>query len=141
VRALARTDASGTSLLGLYEAAGSLGFDARGATGDYHALREVTLPCIAHVVVESGPHYVVVYEAGEHHLWVADPARGMVRLSRDEFERIWVQGAVLLLEPGPDLRSTPPPPWFPWVLHHLRGVQGWLVQSVFLGLVYTVWDS
>ena len=35
VRSLAGTDASGTSLLGLYQAAETLGFDARGATGDY----------------------------------------------------------------------------------------------------------
>ncbi len=137
VRALAGTDASGTSLLGLYEAAQSLGFAAKGATGDYESLRDVDLPCIAHVVVEGGSHYVVVYEAGKHHLRVVDPARGLVRLSRTEFERIWVQGAVLLLEPGPELHSAPPPPWFPWVLHHCRGAQGWLVQSVFLGLVYT----
>lgn len=137
VRALAGTDASGTSLLGLYKAAQSLGFYAKGATGDYESLRRVDLPCIAHVVVEGGPHYVVVYEAGEEHLCVADPARGLVRLSRGEFERIWVQGTVLILEPGPELQSEPPAPWFPWVLHHCRGAQGWLVQAVFLGLVYT----
>ena len=137
VRSLAGTDASGTSLLGLYQAAEILGFDARGATGDYASLRSVKLPCIAHVVVEDRPHYVVVYEAGAHELRVADPARGLVRLTRTEFERIWAQRAVLLLEPGPELRSEPPPHWFPWVLHHCRGAQGWLVQSVFLGLVYT----
>ena len=137
VRALAGTDASGTSLQGLYQAAGTLGFDARGARGDYESLRSVKLPCIAHVVVEDGPHYVVVYEAGEHELRVADPARGLVRLARTEFERIWVQGTVLLLDPGPELHSAPPPHWFPWVLNHCRGAQGWLVQSVFLGLVYT----
>ena len=137
IRALAGTDASGTSLLGLYQAAQSLGFDARGATGDYESLRGVNLPCIAHVVAGGGPHYVVVYEAGEHELRVVDPARGLVRLTRTEFERIWVQGAVLLLDPGPELYSAPPPHWFPWVLHHCRGAKGWLVQSVFLGLVYT----
>ena len=137
VRALSGTDASGTSLLGLYQAAQSLGFDARGATGDYESLRGVNLPCIAHVESEGGPHYVVVYEAGEHELRVADPGHGLVRLTRTEFERIWVQGAVLLLDPGPELYSAPPPHWFPWVLNHCRGAQGWLVQSVFLGLVYT----
>ena len=137
VRSLAGTDASGTSLLGLFEAAEALGFDARGATGDYESLRSVTLPCIAHVVIDDRPHYVVVYEVREHGLRVADPARGLVRLTRTEFERMWVQGAVLLLEPGPNLHFQPTPHWFPWVLRHCRGAQGWLVQSVFLGLVYT----
>lgn len=137
VRTLAGTDASGTSLLGLHEAARTLGFDARGATGDYESLRGVTLPCIAHVVLETGPHYVVIYEVGEHGLRVADPARGLVRMTRSEFEGIWMQGAVLLLDPGPELHSAPPPHWFPWVLHHCRAAQGWLVQSLFLGIVYT----
>ncbi len=41
VRSAAGTDASGTSLLGLYQAAETLGFDARGATGDYESLRSV----------------------------------------------------------------------------------------------------
>ena len=109
IRALAGTDAGGTSLLGLYQAAQSLGFDARGATGDYESLRGVNLPCIAHVVAEAGPHYVVVYEAGELELRVANPGRGLVWLTRTEFERIWVQGAVLLLDPGPELYSAPPP--------------------------------
>ena len=137
VRSLAGTDASGTSLLGLYRAAEALGFNARGATGDYESLRSVNLPCMAHVVIDGGTHYMVVYEAGEHELRVADPARGLVRLTRTEFEGIWVQGAVLLLEPGQELHFAPTPHWFPWVLRHCRGAQGWLVQSVFLGLVYT----
>ncbi len=38
VRSAAGTDASGTSLLGLYQAAETLGFDARGATGDYESV-------------------------------------------------------------------------------------------------------
>ena len=54
VRALAGTDASGTSLLGLYKAAEALGFDARGAPGDYESLGSVRLPCIAHFVVAAG---------------------------------------------------------------------------------------
>ena len=141
VRALARTDASGTSLLGLYEAAQSLGFDARGATGDYESLREANLPCIAQVVVEDGPHYVVVYEAGEHELRVADPARGLVRLARTEFERIWVQGAVLLLDPRPQLHSAPPPHWFPWVLRHCRGAQGGSYSPCSSDWCTRLWDS
>ena len=141
VRALAGTDASGTSLLGLYQAAQSLGFDARGATGDYESLRGVNLPCIAHVVVDGRPHYVVVYEAGEHELRVADPARGLIRLTRTEFERIWVQGTVLLLEPGPKLHFAPTPHWFPWVLRHCRGHRDGSYNPCFSDWCTRPWDS
>ena len=53
VRSLAGTDASGTSLLGLYRAAQTLGFDARGATGDYESLRSVKEPRFCGAALET----------------------------------------------------------------------------------------
>ena len=78
VRELSGTDANGTTLLGLRQAAHALGFDARGAQGDYDALRRETLPCVAHVIVDGKPHYVVVYEAHEKRVRVGDPASGSI---------------------------------------------------------------
>ena len=138
VRTLCSTDASGTTLLGLHRAALSLGFEARGASGDYDSLRKEKLPCIAHVVVEGAQHYIVVYEARDARLKVGDPARGRLWLTREEFEEIWTQRAVLLLQPGPELLREHPPHWFQWVLGRIRHSHGWLVQSVFLGAIYTI---
>ena len=138
VRSLSGTDASGTSLLGLHRAAVTLGFEARGATGDYDSLRTERLPCIAHVVVEGAQHYVVVYEARDRRLKVGDPALGPRWLTREDFEGIWSQRAVLLLHPGRHLLREHTPHWFGWVLGRIRHVHGWLVQSVFLGVIYTI---
>jgi len=138
IRAWSGTDANGTSLLGLHRAAGTLGFEARGATGDYDALRKERLPCIAHVVHEGAQHYVVVYEVRADRVKVGDPALGLRWLTRADFEHMWSQRAVLLLHAGPDLLCEPPPHWFGWALGRIRHVHGWLVQSVFLGVIYTV---
>ena len=138
VRSWGGTDANGTSLLGLHRAATALGFEARGATGDYQDLLKEELPCIAHVVHEGAQHYVVVYEVHDSRVKVGDPALGLRWLSRAECERLWSQRAILILHPGPNLRSEPPPHWFEWVVGRIRHVHGWLVQSVFLGVIYTV---
>ena len=138
VRELSGTDANGTTLLGLRQAAHALGFDARGAQGDYDALRREALPCVAHVIVDGKPHYVVVYEAHEKRVRVGDPASGVRWMARQDFEQIWSNRVVLLLIPGRELSSEPTPHWVLWFITRLRHTNGWLIQSVFLGLVYTL---
>lgn len=140
VRELASTDARGTTLLKLEEAARELGFDPQGAAGDYDALvDEVNEPCVAHVVVEGRlQHYVVVYRASPREVLVGDPRQGLVTMSRDEFESIWQSGAVLLLEPSDALVYEPTPRWYAWMARQFVRHESWLAQSLFLGLIYTV---
>jgi ATP-binding cassette subfamily B protein len=138
VRELSATDARGSTLLSLLQAAQALGFEASGATGEYEELRKVEGPCIAHVVMDERlHHYVVVYHAGASRVVVGDPGRGRVTLSREEFLRIWKRRAVLLLRPTPALRRSPAPHWIRWIAQHFRREETWLVQSVFLGVAYT----
>ena len=77
MRDLAGTDRSGTNLLGLVQAAETLGFSAKGVKGPYEALAQVPLPAIAHVQDEPGlGHFVVLYRVTTRGVVVADPARG-----------------------------------------------------------------
>jgi ATP-binding cassette subfamily B protein len=107
LRELAGTDRSGTSLLALVQAAERLGFAAKGVRGRYESLLQVPLPAIAHVQTEEGAgHYVVLHHVTSSRVVVADPARCIERLSRDEFSRRWT-GVLLLIVPAPGLdRST-----------------------------------
>lgn len=139
VRELAQTDARGTTLLHLMQAAQALGFQARGATGEYDDLARETMPCIAHVVLDGRlQHYVVVYRITPKKVTLGDPGRGLVTLSREEFCAIWVQKAVLLLKPTEGLVRETPPHWLRWIGAHFRREETWLFQSVFLGAVYTL---
>lgn len=139
IRELAQTDSRGTTLLGLAQAAERLGFTATGATGEYDDLLREPMPCIAHVVNEDGlQHYVTLYQVRPDWALVGDPAVGLRRWTRETFTTQWRQKAILRLTPAGDLVRRTPQRWTDWVLAHLRDEQTWLVQSLFLGAIYTV---
>jgi HlyB family type I secretion system ABC transporter len=120
MRDLAGTDRIGTNLLGLAQAAERLGFSAKAVRGPYEAIAKVPLPAVAHVKTDEGlGHFVVLYRAGKRKVVVADPARGVRKLNRDEFEASWT-GCLLLLTPNPmpnpmpataQESSAPASPW------------------------------
>src|SRR5665648_257050 len=99
----------GVSFLGLSEAADSLGFRTIGVKITFEMLNEnVPLPCIVHW---RQKHFIVVYKIKDDKIWVADPAIGLVRYSREEFVKNWTStlsdgkpvGLVLITEPTPAL--------------------------------------
>ena len=116
MRDLAGTDKVGTNLLGLVQAAEKLGFTANAVKGPYEGLPRVPLPAIAHVRTEEGlGHFVVLHRATSRGVVVADPARGVEKLSREEFCRRWT-GYLLIIVPGEATRPTgrPAAPVGPW---------------------------
>ena len=116
LRDLAGTDRVGTNLRGLLHAAEALGFSAKGVNGSYDALPQVPLPAIAHVKTAEGlGHFVVLYRIKKDAVLVADPARGIQRLSRSAFCQRWT-GYLLLLVPEQHVSpsatgSAPISPW------------------------------
>jgi ATP-binding cassette, subfamily B, bacterial len=97
----------GVSFLGLSEAADSLGFRTLGVKIPFSKLEEnVTLPCIVHW---RQKHFVVVYKIKNEKVWVADPASGLVKFTKQEFINNWSGtvangeniGLVLIMEPTP----------------------------------------
>lgn len=87
VREIAGTDKQGTNVYGVIKALEELGFNARGVKGDKDALMSgVTLPCIAHVVVDGQLlHYVVIHKITKKKIIIADPAVGVVKITPEEF--------------------------------------------------------
>ncbi len=94
LRNLVGVGRSGASLKGLSQAAESLGYLATPVRASFVMLIERT-PWIAHW---QGDHYVVVYEVKGNSVYVADPALGKKKISRQEFLSNW-SGYALLLEP------------------------------------------
>ncbi|UCG27610.1 MAG: peptidase domain-containing ABC transporter [Bacteroidales bacterium] len=98
----------GVSMLGVSDAAESIGIRTKGVRISYDQLsREVPLPCIVHW---KQKHFIVVYRIKKEKILVADPALGKISLTRKEFLDGWIsssdqgtdQGLCLLLEPTPD---------------------------------------
>ena len=99
VRDLAGTDRVGTTLWGVAQAAERLGFSTKAVKGPFEALPQVPLPAIAHITNDDGDgHFVVLYRARTSGVTLADPARGIRKLSRNEFTQCW-SGNLLLLTP------------------------------------------
>jgi len=98
----------GVSLLGISDAAESIGFHTIGARVTWKQLKdEVPLPCIVHW---SQRHFVVVYKIRKGKVYVADPAHDKIVYSEKDFLKEWLstskdgadKGLVLMLQPTPD---------------------------------------
>lgn len=101
LRELSGTNKQGTTLLGLYQAANQLGFDASGNEADMQALIDHKEPLILHVVIaERLQHYIVCYGYKNGEFIIGDPAKGMYTLSPAELEAIWKSKTCLTLKPN-----------------------------------------
>lgn len=89
IRDIAGTDSDGTSALGIVKAAEKLGFSAKGLKIKKEVLEgkvDIPLPCIAHVVVNDRlQHYIVIHKITNNHIIIADPGKGIVKLSKKQF--------------------------------------------------------
>lgn len=87
IREVAGTDKQGTNAYGVIKAAEQLGFSAKGVKGDKNAFfSEFPLPCIAHVIANGALlHYVVIHKITKKQVTIADPGKGLVKLSPEEF--------------------------------------------------------
>lgn len=96
----------GVSMLGISDAAESIGFRTQGVRISYEQLLDdVPLPCILHW---NQNHFVVLYrisrrltlfhrksgfrdKEGQHdRLYISDPASGLITYNKDEFLRCWI---------------------------------------------------
>lgn len=100
IREVAGTDKQGTNAYGMIKAAEQLGFSAKGVKGNQEAFfTEFPLPAIAHVVVDGSLlHYMVIHKITKKQVIIADPAKGMVKYTPEEFFKIWT-GVLILLVP------------------------------------------
>tara|TARA_R110002050_G_scaffold300061_1_gene467543 strand:+ start:2590 stop:4770 length:2181 start_codon:yes stop_codon:yes gene_type:complete len=101
LRELSGTTKQGTTLLGLYQAANKLGFTAQGNEADTQAIIDHKEPLILHVVIEKRlQHYVICYGYENKRFIIGDPAKGIIKLRKEELEKIWKSKTCLTLTPN-----------------------------------------
>ena len=97
----------GVSLLGINEAANTLGLHATCARATTSILSEVPLPCILHW---NQNHFVVLYKVkNRKKFYVADSGKGLVTYDLNEFKKHWIstrangedKGIAMFLETTP----------------------------------------
>lgn len=116
LRNLVETTRYGSSLSALSNAAEAIGLRTVAVKIDLASLRDqVPLPCIVHW---NKNHFAVVYKTTASHIYVSDPAIGLLKYTAEEFIAGWIgnnatdttrEGIVLLLEPGPQFANIKGP--------------------------------
>jgi ATP-binding cassette, subfamily B, bacterial len=102
----------GVSLLGISEAAESVGFRTLAVKVPFEKLiQDAPLPCVIHW---QQNHFVVLTGAKKNNVLLADPAKGLRSISRTDFIQHWATtqedgepvGVALLVEPTPKFYET-----------------------------------
>jgi len=145
IRQLCHTATDGTSLKAITRAASELGLAARALKVSLRNLPMMPLPAIVHW---EGNHWIVLHDVDEQFVRVADPARGLRKLPRREFEAKWTGYAALFdyttaFEQAPESKPT-----LAWVVPFLARfkvillqVLGLAVAVAFLQLLFPVFTQ
>src|SRR5688500_2404218 len=97
---LSGTTLLGTTVLGLYQAANKIGFDAEGFKGEIDGLKAMNDPVILDVTMDSKlKHFVVCYGFDGQFL-IGDPAWGIIQYDEDELRAVWKSKTLLQLTPN-----------------------------------------
>ncbi len=95
----------GVSLLAIKKAANRLGFETTNGRLSTEELPNMALPCILHW---NQNHFVVLYKVKkERKFYIADPGKGLITYTIDEFKQHWIEmgqgkegkGIAMFLEP------------------------------------------
>jgi HlyB family type I secretion system ABC transporter len=134
IRQLCHTATDGTSLKAISRAATELGLAARPLKASLRNLPLMPLPAIVHW---EGNHWVVLYDVDKQSVRVADPARGLRKLPRREFEAKWTGYAALFdytpaFEKAPESKTI-----LAWLLPFLARFKIILLQVIGLAVAVT----
>lgn len=138
LRELSGTTKQGTTLLGLYQAANSLGFKASGNEADIQALIDHGQPLILHVVIEERlQHYVVCYGFKNGKFIIGDPGKGIRTYTKEELSKIWKSKTCLTLTPTENFveATETKKSKKEWFIKLLKEDKQLLVFSIVLGVV------
>ncbi len=131
IRQLCHTATDGTSLKAICRAAVELGLAARALKVSLRNLPLMPLPAIVHW---EGNHWMVLFEVADSYVRVADPASGIRRIDRKEFEQNWSGYAALFdytiaFEQAPEGRASAA-----WVIPFLAKFRSILLQVLLLAI-------
>jgi ATP-binding cassette subfamily B protein len=110
---------------------------------------KIPFPCIAHW---GNKHYIVIYKTTAKHIYVSDPLLGLVKYTKEEFEKRWIgvnneksgKGILLLLEPTDQFNDIKPSLnpskiyAFNYFISHLQPYRKQTIQLLLTMLVLTL---
>ncbi len=98
LRETSGTTKTGTTMLGLYQAAQKLGFTPEGLEAEIEYLKQIKSPVILHVLIdESLQHYIVCYGWENEKFIIGDPGQGITEYTKQDLSKIWKSKTLLEL--------------------------------------------
>ena len=138
LRNLSGTGRSGTSMLGLYQAASKCGLSATGYEASINDIKDYPDALILHVLIdEKLEHYVLCYGFEDDRFIIWDPARGLIKMSEKDLAAIWRSGKCLSLSPNDDFKSREVSRGAKrrWIISMLKPDKDLLLVSALLGIL------
>lgn len=107
IREIIGTDLYGTSVKGVVEGLEKLHFQVKAVRVELDDFsKDMTLPAIAHVHTKEGlNHFVVIHKMKKNHMVVADPAKGIIKQTYEEFKETYT-GVLIMMIPTSDFEKT-----------------------------------
>lgn len=95
--------AAGFSLLDMKTYLESIGYIADGYQASLKTLESAAVPAIALINYRGYRHFVVVKGIVDGNVLIGDPALGIKRMSRGEFEELWDNGVLFIIKNNPEI--------------------------------------
>jgi ATP-binding cassette, subfamily C, bacteriocin exporter len=138
IRSLSGTEQSGTTMLGLYQAALKCGIDATGYEAAIPDIIDYNDILILHVSVENElEHYIVSFGYEDDKFTIWNPGKGLEFLSVSDLEKIWVSKKCLGLRSNDSFNyergnKSAKRKWF---LDIIKPDHNLLIISFFIGII------
>ncbi len=135
IRQLLHTSTDGTSLKALCRGAEELGLAARAVKASKSNLDEMPLPAIVHW---HGNHWMVLFDVDQEVVRIADPAIGLRRIERQEFEEGWTGYAALFDYTAEFEKAPEGKPSAAWLIQFFKPFLKLFAQSAGLALIVSI---
>jgi ATP-binding cassette subfamily B protein len=141
IRRLSGTNQSGTTLLGLYQAAIECNMLATGYEATVRDILTFEGVLILHITNEQGyDHFVVNYGYSDKGFIIWDPASGLMTKPVTEIEHLWLSRKCLAVSPGKGFRyiGAENREKRRWLSETVKPDKELLLASVFVGILISV---
>lgn len=141
IRYFSGTNTNGTTLLGLYQASLSLGFEAYGYETGIDQLKNIHSPVILPVVINNVlEHYIVCFGYIGEIFIIGDPAKGIVKMNETEIEKIWKTKCLLLINPAnkENLKQNYLSNKIKWFIDSIKPDISLLLVSAIIGILISI---
>lgn len=138
LRGLSGTGKSGTSMLGLFQAAGKTGLIAEGYEASVNDIKDHPHILILHVLIEDKlEHFILCYGYEQEKFVIWDPAKGLTLIEESELNKIWKSGKCLSLMLGEGFQNVKDQKMskWRWLISMLKPDKDILFISGVLGLI------